>query len=345
MKIKQKIALFLINTFMCVAILFITCYCMSGWGMLVQAVCYGVAGVGFLVGLVSFLVDKDAILKSVFIVIICAIVIIGAVAIMSAVGRLEQYETDEEKIDAIEAMLRDTGGWGMVVYFLIQVLQVVILPLPALVCYVPGAIIWGPLYATLIASAGVIVGSLICYVIGKYFGHRAVVWIAGKETVDKYTPMLAKRGKIIFVLMQILPFFPDDILCMLAGLTCMNFPFFLSVIVLVRPVVIAVYCYFGGGSVIPYDQPWGIAVWAAIFVVSISVAIVWFKYQDKIEGWLVEKFSLKRKNKPAGQFDAATVENKESSAKVQDIAGVNEDTAESENVKANSRQDSDNKKY
>lgn len=297
MKTKQKIALFLINALMCVAILFITCFCMNGWGTLVLVACYGIAGVGFLVGLVTFLIDKDAILKSVFIVMVCAVVIIGAIAIMSAVGHLEEYETDDEKINALKTMLEGTGGWGMVVYFLIQVLQVVILPLPALVCYVPGSMIWGPLYATLIASAGVIVGSVICYVIGKYFGHRAVVWIAGKETVDKYTPMLAKRGKIIFVLMQVLPFFPDDILCMLAGLTCMNFPFFLGVVVLVRPVVIAVYCYFGGGSVIPYDQPWGIAVWAAIFVVSISVAIVWFKFQDKIEGWLVDKFSLKRKKK------------------------------------------------
>ncbi|MDE5729573.1 MAG: hypothetical protein K2I20_05320, partial [Clostridia bacterium] len=89
--------------------------------------------------------------------------------------------------------------------------------------------------------------------------------------------------------------FPDDILCMLAGLTCMNFPFFFGVVVLVRPVVIAVYCY---GSAIPYDQPWGIAVWVVIFVVCISVAIVWFKFQDKIEGWLVSKFSVKRKKKP-----------------------------------------------
>ncbi len=310
MKIKQRIALFLSNTLLCVAVLLITCFCMRGWGTLVKVVCYGIAGVGFIVGLVTFLIDKDAILKSAFIVMVCAVVIIGAISIMSAVGHLEEYETDDEKINALKVMLESTGGWGMAVYFLLQVMQVVILPLPALVCYLPGAMIWGPLYATLIASAGVLVGSIICYIIGKYFGHRAVVWIAGKETVEKYTPMLAKRGKIIFVLMQILPFFPDDILCMLAGLTCMNFPFFTATIVLVRPVVIAVYCYFGGGSIIPYDQPWGIAVWAAIFVVSISLAIVWFKFQDKIEGWLVEKFSLKRKKKKGDSADKNPSEEK-----------------------------------
>lgn len=295
---KSKIIILSVNILLCAAIALLTVFLMDGWGVLARVVFYCIAGAGIIVSLVAFFLKKDAIFKSAFILVICAAVFLVAFIVVGKVGNINEYETDEEKIGALKSMLESTGGWGMLVYFLIQVLQVVILPLPALVCYLPGAYIWGPLAATLIASAGVICGSLICYAIGKFWGKKAVIWIAGKENTEKYASYLGKRGKVIFVLMQILPFFPDDILCMVAGLTAMNFSFFLITIVLVRPLIIAAYCYLGSGTVIPFDQPWGIAVWVVIFAVCIVLAVLSFKYQDKVEKWLVEKFS-KRKQKPA----------------------------------------------
>lgn len=294
MNLKSKIAILIVNSLLCVFIILCTYFFMHGWGTVIKVVCYAVAGAGFIAGFVTFFLKKFALFKSAFVLVVCAAVIVAFIAVASEVGHLNDYETDEDRADALAGFIRDLGAWGMVVYFFIQILQVVVLPLPALVCYVPGVAVYGPLTATLLASAGVIVGSLCCYAIGRFFGKRAVVWIAGKETTEKYTSFLSKRGKVIFVLMQILPFFPDDILCMLAGLTCMNFPFFLLVIVLVRPLIIATYCYMGSGELIPFDQPWGIAVWVVIFAVCIVLAILSFKYQDRVEKWLVEKFSRKK---------------------------------------------------
>ncbi len=295
---KSKIVILTVNILLCAAMALLTVFLMDGWGVLARVVFYCIAGAGIIVSLIAFFLKKDAIFKSAFILVICAAAFLIAFIVVGKVGHINDYETDEEKIGALKSMLESTGGWGMFVYFLIQVLQVVILPLPALICYLPGTYIWGPLTATLIASGGVICGSLICYVIGKFWGKKAVVWIAGKENTEKYANYLGKRGKVIFVLMQILPFFPDDILCMVAGLTAMSFPFFLVTIVLVRPLIIAAYCYLGSGTVIPFDQPWGIAVWVVIFAVCIVLAVLSFKYQDKVEKWLVEKFT-KRKQKPA----------------------------------------------
>ena len=305
---KSKIVILTVNILLCAAMALLTVFLMDGWGVLARVVFYCIAGAGIIVSLIAFFLKKDAIFKSAFILVICAAAFLIAFIVVGNVGHINDYETDEEKIGALKSMLESTGGWGMFVYFLIQVLQVVILPLPALICYLPGTYIWGPLTATLIASAGVICGSLICYVIGKVWGKKAVVWIAGKENTEKYANYLGKRGKVIFVLMQILPFFPDDILCMVAGLTAMSFPFFLVTIVLVRPLIIAAYCYLGSGTVIPFDQPWGIAVWVVIFAVCIVLAVLSFKYQDKVEKWLVEKFT-KRKQKPAEEPAQSEEEN------------------------------------
>lgn len=291
---KFKITVFIINSAICLATVLLTCFLMDSWGVLVRTVFFCIGGAGIIASATAFFLDKQAVLKTAFILLIVSAVVLAAFIAVGKLGRLNDYATDAEKIDAFAGMIEDTGAWGIVIFFLIQVLQIVVLPLPAAVCYIPGAIIWGPLFGTLIASAGVIAGSVINYFIGRVWGKKAVIWIAGKETTEKYAAYFGKRGKVIFVLMQILPFFPDDILCMVAGLTGMNFLFFIGTIIIVRPLIIAAYCYLGSGTLIPFSG-WGIAVWIAIFAVCIALAVLSFKYQEKIESWLVKKFRKKRK--------------------------------------------------
>ncbi len=306
MKRNQKIILLCINMLMCALIAVCTALFLNGWSLTVRIVCYCIASVGLIFELVTFFIDKASLFKSGFVIVAFAAITVAVISIISGIAKLDNYPTDGEKIDRLVEFIEGLGGWGYFVYFIIQVLQVVILPIPAVVCYVPGSLIWGPLNATLVASAGVITGSVISYFIGKLCGKPAVVWIAGSENVEKYTPYLAKRGKVLFLIMQVLPFFPDDILCMLAGLTGMNFAFFSISIILVRPAIIATYCYLGSGTVIPFSG-WGIAVWAVIFIICIVLAALSFKYQDKIESWLINKLKMLKRKKKGGEVGQTAI--------------------------------------
>ena len=289
---KEKYIILIINTLLCIGAIVFTVTMMYGWGVFVKIVCYIIPSVCLITAVVTLLLKKYILYKTCFVVSVCAFIIVCAISIISKTAQLDKYPTDSQKIERLTEIIRNTGKWGMIVFVLIQILQVVILPLPAVVCYVPGSRIWGAGIATLLASAGVLIGSLTAYFIGRFFGKRAVEWIAGKETTEKYINYIGNKGKIIFVLMQILPFFPDDILCMIAGLAAMNFPFFLAVMVIIRPMIIAAYCYLGNGSVIPFSG-WGIPVWIAIFTVCIVLALLSLKYQDRVEKWLVAKFRKK----------------------------------------------------
>lgn len=289
---KKKIILLCINFLLCALVIVCATFFMQGWGLTIKILCYCLAGVDMIFVLVVYILKKYALFKSGFVIAVCVALVVVIVAIVSEACGLKNYPSDEEKIDRLIELIQGLGVWGYLVYFLLQILQVVALPFPALVCYVPGSLIWGPFTATLIASAGVIVGSVIAYFIGKCCGKPAVVWIAGKENTEKYTSILSKRGKILFLLMQILPFFPDDIICIVAGLVGLNFSFFMVTVVIVRPLIIATYCYLGSGTVIPFSG-WGIPVWIAIFAVCIILAVLAFKYQDKFEAWLVKKFKRK----------------------------------------------------
>ncbi|MDE5721386.1 MAG: VTT domain-containing protein [Clostridia bacterium] len=335
MQNKTKITVFIINLLLCALIVLFTALFMSGWGVLIKAVFYGIAAVGSVFGIVTLVLKKIALLKSGFVLVACAFVVVLSVALISKFANLNAYPTDGEKIDRLTEIIKGTGSWGMAVYVLIQVLQVVILPLPAAICYIPGSRIWGALTATLLASLGVLIGSVIAYFIGRLFGKKVVIWIAGKETTEKYAGYIAGKGKFIFVLMQILPFFPDDILCMVAGLTSMNFPFFFLTMLFVRPVVISVYCYLGNGTLIPFSG-WGIPVWIAIFAVCITLAVLSFKYQEKIEKWLVSKFVRNKTPQPTVAESNTTEENEYKSIVItddinEDVLAVNEEEYKNEN--------------
>ena len=93
-------------------------------------------------------------------------------------------------------------------------------------------------------------------------------------------------GDYSFLIMMILPLFPDDVLCMVAGLTDMSWDFFAFCQFVARPITIFMTCYLGSGEIIPYHG-WGLVVWGIIAVVVIVLIVLTTKYKDKIETFMM----------------------------------------------------------
>ncbi len=180
------------------------------------------------------------------------------------------YVSDGE---TIRKMVEDAGVWGIIVLFLLTLLEVVVLPIPAAVTILIGTVLFGPTVSFIVSALGTIVGSIICFWLGRQFGYPLVNWIVGREKTEKYATLLAEKGKIPFIVMMLFPFFPDDILCMVAGLTSMKFSFFIITVLLTRPVMVAFYSYFGTGEIIPFSG-WGIPVWIALIVFALFALYV-----------------------------------------------------------------------
>lgn len=313
MRKATKITLLILICVLCATTAALCAVFLSGWGVIFKIAFYGLSAVGLAAGILFFALKKEALFKTSFL-LVCVLAFFAAVFVaLSEAGNLGSLASDEERIAVLTDMIRGAGDWGMAVYVLVQILQVLILPLPAAVCYMPGSLLFGAGWATLLASIGVIIGSFIAYWLGRLVGRRLVVWIAGEETTDKYAGYIAKKGKVIFVLMQILPFFPDDVLCLVAGMTKMSFPFFAAVMVLVRPCIVAVYCF--AVDLIPFSG-WGIGVWVAIVVVCAVLAVLAIKYQDRFEKWLFGLFKRRKKAEaaaPEAAVDAASAKAAEKS--------------------------------
>lgn len=200
--------------------------------------------------------------------IVAALVLVSYIALYYS-GVLEKINNVEE----LRKFVKESGQWGILVLFGLTLLQVVVLPIPAAVTILIGVLMYGSTVSFIVSTLGTIAGSIICFLLGKFFGYRVVAWIIGDEKAKKYADFINEKGKIPFIVMLLFPFFPDDILCMAAGLTKMTFKFFIITVVLTRPVMIAFVSYFGTGDIIPFSG-WGIPVWIGMFV--FAVALLYF---------------------------------------------------------------------
>lgn len=195
-------------------------------------------------------------------------------------------------VTSLKNYILNTKEKGVLIYILLQLLQVMFLPIPASIICIVGSLIYGPWIGGLYCSIGVLLGSYLSFFIGKIFGYRIVSWIVGKESTDKYSKILRKRGGFFLAIAFLLPMFPDDILCLIAGITKMQYKKFFLITLITRPIGVICMAIFGGGYIIPFSG-WGIYAWIAILIVVIAFIIIIYKWQDNIQDFILNKIFKK----------------------------------------------------
>lgn len=221
--------------------------------------------------------------------LISSFLVIGY-CILSNLGILSTISS----VEGLKNYILSTQEKGVYIYILLQALQVIILPIPAAIICIVGSLIYGPFLGGLYCSIGILLGSYISFFIGKTFGYKIVAWIAGKENTDKYSAIIRKRGGFFLAIAFLLPMFPDDILCLIAGITNMKFKTFAWITTITRPIGVICMSYFGGGHIIPFVG-WGLYVWAVLLIIIVAIEILFYKYQDKMQEFVLNKILLKSK--------------------------------------------------
>ena len=228
---------------------------------------------------------KAKIIRTVIVVLVIAGLIVLGYYILNWTGVWEHINTAEKLRDVILSW----GIWGRLGFIFIQFAQVTFLPLPSTVTVIAGSLVYGPLQGGLLSLAGILLGSIFAFFLGRVFGKKLVVFMVGEKTCDKWTHFLS-NAKYSFVIMMILPIFPDDVLCLVAGLTNMSWTFFTVTNLISRPLGVLSVSYVN--ALIPYHG-WGLAVWAVIIVAIVVVIVLAYKYQKQIENFILKIFGNK----------------------------------------------------
>lgn len=232
---------------------------------------------------------KAKILRTILVCVIIAGIVVLGYYILNWTGVWEKINS----VEKLQNIILSWGFWGRFGFVMLSFLQVTFIPLPSTVTIIAGTLIYGPLQASLLSLAGILLGSMLAFLLGKVFGRKLVVFMVGEKTCKKWVDFLT-NAKYSFFIMMLLPIFPDDVLCLVAGLTNMSWTFFTLTNLIARPIGIFTVSYFGSGHLIPYHG-WGLIVWAILIVLIIAVLVLAYKYQKQIENFLLRIFRSKKK--------------------------------------------------
>lgn len=179
-----------------------------------------------------------------------------------------------------------------IVYIVFQYLQVVLLPIPSVVSTLAGVALFGPLWTLLYSFIGIWLGSVTAFWVGRRLGYKAVAWMVGEETLQKWQKKLKRKDTFILTVMFFLPMFPDDLFCFISGLSTMKTRFFLIMITLSRIVSISATCF--SLHLIPLNTWWGLLLWGVLIAIFLTAFILIYKNLDKIQDWFAKKFKKKK---------------------------------------------------
>ena len=185
--------------------------------------------------------------------------------------------------EQIQDYIASKGGWGPLIYVLLSFLQVTFIPIPAAITIIAGNYLFGPGMAFLYSYIGMIFGSAVAFALGKWLGRPFVNWVFGdKEAVENYLQKMKGKENVILFFMFLLPFFPDDALCSLAGILPISWFGFMMMQIVTRVTSIGGTLLFMSGEVIPY-RGWGIVVLILLGVLALIAFIICYKNAEKLQ--------------------------------------------------------------
>ena len=186
--------------------------------------------------------------------------------------------------DTLAAYIQAFTPWSHLMYFAVQLFSVILAPIPSNLTAAVGGLLFGTLPAFLLTWGAVVLGSLVVFALARSLGQRFVEGLVSRKVSEKYLDLVRRKRDVFLLLAFLFPFFPDDILCILAGLTDISWKRFLVLCLAARPWGLLVACAFGGSAL---DIPiWAMAL---IGLAGIAVFLLGMKYGDKLEQAILDR--------------------------------------------------------
>ncbi len=218
-----------------------------------------------------------------------SVIIVAVISFSLYLLKVSGFLDKIDSVDKLREYIESFGGYAVVLFILLQFLQVVVLPIPSFITVGAGVLLFGPLKGAIFSVIGIICGSIVAYLIGKVFGFKVAKWLVGEDSLNKGLKAIQGKDKIILTFMFLFPFFPDDVLCFVAGITTISPTYFIVMIIIVRIITVFISSYSMNNSIIPYDTWWGILLWLIFFALTVVLTLIIYKKGDKIEDFFKKR--------------------------------------------------------
>jgi len=125
-----------------------------------------------------------------------------------------------DKVEAVQEFFLAWGNLAPVVYVAVVTVEVVVAPIPGMMLYLPGGLIFGGFWGGVLSLLSNILGAgIACILMRTLAGRQATRSFFAKQSLEKYRHYLEQHGMAILVLLRVNPFTSSDLVSYAAGLT------------------------------------------------------------------------------------------------------------------------------
>ncbi len=194
----------------------------------------------------------------------------------------------EEGRAQLEEFISRDFALGIVIYLILQILQVIVAIVPGGVIQILGGVLFGGIWGTILCICGILLGSVIVFMLVKKFGKPLVEAFFDDKIVLKFNFLQdSKKLELVIFVLFLIPGIPKDLLTYIAPLTKIKISSFLTLSTLARIPAIIMSTVFGSTL-----SNGNIAAAIVIFTIVAAMGIIGILYKDM---WLNSLRNLKRK--------------------------------------------------
>jgi uncharacterized membrane protein YdjX (TVP38/TMEM64 family) len=196
-----------------------------------------------------------------------------------ALRLMEQGDLAEARA-YLQATLERQNGGQYAVFVALQVAQVLFAPIPGQLVGLLGGYLFGFWRGLALTTLGLALGTTIALTVARLLGLGLVRRVVPAAILGRFERLINESSLWDFFLIFLLPLFPDDAVCFIAGLT--RLPIWQLVLVSIagRMPWMAVLTYVGAHA----EEE---AAWTSIILAAIVVAglLIWL-FSDELEAWM-----------------------------------------------------------
>lgn len=208
-------------------------------------------------------------------IILFIILAIGILAYFFGDTVWEFFSNPEE----IKASIEQAGIFGPLVYFILQIVQIIVAPIPGDVVDTVGGAIFG-WWGLPITIVGAVAGTLIVVSLSRKYGRPFVEKFFSQAQIKKFDFLFEQEGgELALFLVFLIPFLSSDVAAYLAGLTGISTRNIMIVSILGRLPMQVLTIFFGSQIL---DGNWT-TVLIVLLIICAAAAILYVK-RDWLNG-------------------------------------------------------------
>jgi uncharacterized membrane protein YdjX (TVP38/TMEM64 family) len=177
----------------------------------------------------------------------------------------------------LKAWIKSFGPYSPLAYILLQILQVIVAPIPGGAVEFLGGYLFGVKAGFFYSMIGLALGSWVAFSLARVFEKWAVEKFVPLQTRKKFDYLIEHEGVMLSLLLFLIPGFPKDALCYILGLTPMHVGIFLTISTVGRVPGVLMACLQGAKA---FDHQY--ETFLILLGISALVILAFYVYHEEI---------------------------------------------------------------